>query len=216
MGVCTVQNQTLGPWQYRGLAANLAFPAAGWGPTPVQTLDWRCTVPMILQTDSHLPWQYSFWTEDALHLANLGSSHSKSFYGCSPTPSSCLGHHHKYINQKTTSSQKKTIDQTAYRKTWETSTMLEKEDKIRLKEYVSSACPPSITSSWENPCMAQQWAGPQSGGGTWRQQSWDFVTSPLRAQCWAPHKRHAGFSLQLPPRRSQSWEGRYFISQLLL
>ena len=67
-------------------------PPAGWGPAPAQNLNWRGTVPRLLHADSHLPWQYSFWTGATLHLANSGSSQSESFFFvCSPTPLSCLG-----------------------------------------------------------------------------------------------------------------------------
>lgn len=90
MGVCTVQNQTLGPHRYQGppscLATSLALPAGWLGASS----SWHGTMPRPLHADSQLPRPYSFWAGAALHLANSGSSQTKSFFlahlqPCCPT-----------------------------------------------------------------------------------------------------------------------------------
>lgn len=90
-----VQNQTQGPRRYPGppsrLAADLALPAPWLGASSSPKLELERHSAKILHTDSHLPWQYSFWTGAALHLANSGSTRAKAFFWLLSNPVILLG-----------------------------------------------------------------------------------------------------------------------------
>lgn len=73
------------------LAADLALPAPWLGASSSPKLELERHSAKILHTDSHLPWQYSFWTGAALHLANSGSTRAKAFFWLLSNPVILLG-----------------------------------------------------------------------------------------------------------------------------